>query len=102
MTTNLNFFDHHSVFSILSDYEDRLDNNRMAAQMDDINELKHKLIPPLVLEPEGGLADPVYESFEVTAAQREILSRAFDQRAVKIQRDAQQQLGFLEELRAKI
>lgn len=103
MTTNFSFFDHHAVFGMLSNYEDRLDNNRMAAQMDDINELKYKLIPPLVIDLEDGvLAEPVYENFDVTDAQREILSRAIDQQAIKVEADAQRQLDALEQLRAKL
>lgn len=103
MTTNFNRFDHHSVFGILVDYEDRLDNNRMAAQMDDIHELQRLLTLELVLDPAtGSLVDPGYENFEVTDAQREILSRAFDQRALKIEREAKLQLELLDGLRSRI
>lgn len=101
MATSLEALDAHMLAGILVDYEENLDHNRLAAQIDDIVELQNRLIPELKVTDDGSIVSEPFGNFELTDSQREILSRALAQRAVKIEAHAQELLDGLERLRAR-
>lgn len=53
MATSLEALDTHMLAGILVDYEENLDHNRLAAQIDDIVELQNRLIPELKVTDDG-------------------------------------------------